>query len=424
MNAQRDKHYDIIIAGGGMVGSSLALALAPLGLRAAIVEAVPRSAKAQPSFDDRSTALSRSTQRMFEAMGLWDDIVAAATPITSIHVSDKGRFGFSHIDAKEQGVEALGYVVINRVLGAVLQEGLGDVDMLDILCPARIVDARLAPNQAVVTIEDGDKSKRELTCKLLVAADGANSAVRSMIGITATKLAYDQRAIIGNLLSEKPLHHAAFERFTENGPLALLPVAEGRAGFVWNVPEQDADRILELHDDAFIAELQEAFGYRLGTFSRVGKRASYPLVLSRALRLTAQRAVLAGNAAHGLHPAAAQGFNLGLRDVAALCDCIADVCHETSAAGSGSTTAENVDIGESTVLEHYSAWRRSDQKKLVGFTDGLVRLFGSSSGPVRALRNAGMLGFDLLPGVRSVFAKHTMGLAGRLPRLSRGVPLS
>ena len=178
----------------------------------------------------------------------------------------------------------------------------------------------------------------------LVAADGANSAVRGMIGITATKVAYDQRAVIGNLLPEKPLHHAAFERFTENGPLAVLPVAEGRAGFVWNVPERDADRVLGLDDDAFSAELQAAFGYRLGTFSRVGKRASYSLVLSKALRLTAQRAVLVGNAAHGLHPAAAQGFNLGLRDVAALCDCIADVCHKASEVGS--TIAATVDVGE------------------------------------------------------------------------------
>ena len=422
MTESTQTDYDIIIAGGGMIGTSLGLALGPLKLRVAIVEAIARGAQMQPSFDDRSTALSRSSQRMFEAMGLWDEIVAGATPITSIHVSDKGRFGFSHIDAREQGVEALGYVVINRVLGNVLQAGLGDVDALDILCPARIVDARLAPDQAIVTIEAGDEPQRELTCDLLVAADGANSATRTMIGITATQVAYEQRAVIGNLLPEKSLHNRAYERFTEDGPLAILPVAEGRAGFVWNVPERDAGRVLGLGDDEFLAELQQAFGNRLGTFSRVGKRASYPLVLSKALRLTAQRAVLVGNSAHGLHPAAAQGLNLGLRDVAALCDCIADVCRETSELSF--TTAESLDIGVASVLARYSSWRRHDQKKLVGFTDTLVRLFGDSRGPVRTLRNIGMLGFDLIPGVRSLFAKHTMGLAGRLPRLSRGVPLS
>ena len=409
MNAQRDNHYDIVIAGGGMVGSSLALALAPLGLSVAIVEPVSRTAQAQPSFDDRSTALSRSTQRMFEAMGLWGDIVAAATPITHIHVSDKGRFGFSHIDAEEQCVEALGYVVINRVLGGVLQASLGGLNALDFLCPARIVGARLAPDQATVTLEEGGGAQRALSCDLLVAADGSNSAVREMIGITATQESYGQRAVIGNLLPEKPLRGRAFERFTEQGPLAILPVAEGRAGFVWNVPESDAERVLALDDESFLAELQQEFGNRLGTFSRVGKRASYPLVLSKALRLTAQRAVLVGNAAHGLHPAAAQGFNLGLRDAAALCDCIAD---------------SPSDAGDSELLARYSEWRRHDQKKLLEFTDGLVHLFGDARGPVRVLRNIGMLGFDLIPGVRSLFAKHTMGLAGRLPRLSRGVPLS
>jgi 2-octaprenyl-6-methoxyphenol hydroxylase len=393
----RKNQYDIVIAGGGMVGSSLAIALAPLGLKVAIVEAIPRSAVSQPSFDDRSTALSRSSQRMFEALGLWDKVIAAATPITHIHVSDRGRFGFAHIDAAEQGVAALGYVVINRVLGAVLQDSLDHIEGIDIFCPARTVAAKLSPEHAIVHVEqDGESVK--LTGNLLVAADGANSVVRSMIGITANQVAYDQRAIIGNLLPEIPLRNRAFERFTEQGPLAI-----------WNVAERDAERVLGLDDAGFLAELQRTFGNRLGTFSRVGERSSYSLSLSKALRLTAQRAVLVGNAAHGLHPAAAQGFNLGLRDVAALCDCIADMPG---------------DCGDVELLDRYSKWRRSDQQKLVHFTDGLVRLFGNSHGPMRALRNLGMLGFDLVPGVRKTFAKHTMGLAGRLPRLSRGVPLT
>ena len=406
--------YDVVIAGGGMIGTSLALALAPLGLRIAMVEAVERSSTSQPSFDDRSTALSRSTQRMFEAMRLWPDIAAASTPIRRIHVSDKGRFGFSHIDAEEQNVEALGYVVINRVLGEVLQDSLAEQAAVDIICPARINDVRRSPESVEADVIRADGKNDTLSAHLLVAADGANSTVRDLIGIGVSQERYRQHAVIGNLHPEKPLHNVAYERFTDCGPLALLPIADDRAAFVWTVGEEEASRVLELDDEAFVDELQSAFGFRLGRFSRVGKRDAYPLSLSKAMRLTAMRSVLVGNAAHGLHPVAAQGFNLGMRDVAVLCDCIADSCED----------ADTAAIGATDVLDRYAAWRKSDQKKLVQFTDGLVRLFGSEKLSVRMMRNVGMLGFDLVPGVRSEFARHTMGLAGRLPRLSRGVPLT
>ena len=408
-----DTGYDIVIAGGGMIGASLALAIAPLGLRVAVVEAVARGEAGQPSFDDRSTALSRSTQRMFEAMGLWDDVIAAATPIRRIHVSDRGRFGFSHIDAAQQGVAALGYVVINRVLGDVLQSALTKAATVDVICPARVVDIDTGGDLAVATVETADGEHQELSCQLLVAADGANSALRPMMGICARKTDYDQHAVIGNLLPEKPLDNCAYERFTDQGPLALLPVADDRAAFVWTVSSHDAERVLGLDDAAFLDELQEAFGYRLGRLSRAGKRAAYPLSLSKALRLTAERAVLVGNSAHGLHPVAAQGFNLGMRDVAALCDCIADARSDDPSA----------DLGDPDLLARYAQWRRDDQSKLVRLTDGIVRLFGSSSPSLKAARNIGMIGFDIVPGVRSLFARHMMGLAGRLPRLSRGVPL-
>jgi 2-octaprenyl-6-methoxyphenol hydroxylase len=412
--AAKIDRYDVIIAGGGMIGASMALALAPLGLRVIVIEAVARKADQQPSFDDRSTALSRSTQRMFEAMGLWPDIVAAATPIRDIHVSDKGRFGFSHINAEQQGVDALGYVVINRVLGSVLQSKLAEVDGIDSLYPARIVGVELEPDSAIVMMElDDGRQTRNLSCNLLVAADGANSAIRGMLGISAQTSEYGQHAVVGNMLSEQSLDNRAYERFTSQGPLAILPVADDRAGFVWTVSEHDAQRVLALDDAEFLAEIQSEFGYRLGRFSRVGKRATYPLVLSKAVRLTATRSVLVGNSAHGLHPVSAQGFNLGMRDVAALCDCVADAL----------SASDDADPGSEELLQRYATWRHGDQSKIVSFTDNLVRIFGSSRPPIRILRDIGMIGFDLIPGVRSLFAKHTMGLAGRLPRLSRGVPL-
>jgi len=413
MSGTPENHYDIVIAGGGMIGASLALALTPLQLRVAVVEAVARGEAGQPSFDDRSTALSRSTQRMFEAMGLWDEVIAASTPIRRIHISDRGRFGFSHIDAAEQGVDALGYVVINRVLGEVLQSALAITESVDMLCPARVVHIDAHDGTMTAALEHDGGRHEELRCELLVAADGANSSVRPMMGICAQKTDYGQHAIVGNLLPEKTLDNCAYERFTDQGPLAMLPIADDRAAFVWTVSSSDAERVLALDDAAFVEELQTAFGYRLGRFSRVGKRTAYPLSLSKAMRLSADRSVLVGNAAHGLHPVAAQGFNLGMRDVAALCDCVADARGAEASA----------DIGDLDLLRRYAAWRRDDQGKLVRLTDGIVRLFGSSMPPARFVRDVGMLGFDLVPGVRSLFARHMMGLAGRLPRLSRGVPL-
>lgn len=405
-------HYDVVIAGGGMIGSCTALALAPLELRIAVVEAVPRAATQQPSFDERSTALSRSSQRMFEAMGLWGDITTAATPIAHIHVSERGRFGFAHIDAAEQRVDALGYVVINRVLGQVLQAAMREVPNLEQLCPARITGVRTREDGATVSLDTG-AGVREVTASLLIAADGADSTVRELLEIPVDRHDYGQQAIIGNVLTEHAPANRAFERFMPGGALALLPIAERRVAFVWALPDRAARELMQLPDAAFIARLQDAFGHRLGRFDRIGQRASYPLRLSKARRLTARRSVLVGNAAHGLHPVAAQGFNLGLRDVAALCDCVSDAI-----------AGEATDIiGSEPVLEHYREWRRGDHRKVVAFTDGLVRLFEAGRAPLPLLRNLGMLGFDLVPGVRSLFARHTMGLAGRLPRLARGVPL-
>ncbi|MEM9690306.1 MAG: 2-octaprenyl-6-methoxyphenyl hydroxylase [Pseudomonadota bacterium] len=396
------QRFDIVIGGGGMIGTSLALALEPLGLDVAVVEPVRVSDDEQPSFDERSTALSRSTQRMFSAMDLWDDVIAASTPIRRIHVSDKGRFAFSHIDADEQGVEALGHVVINRVLGGVLRRRLR-ASNVTFLCPDSIQSVDEQDDAVFLELDSGES----LQADLLVAADGARSSLRECLDIGVERKDYGQSAIIGNLLPERSAEGVAYERFTEDGPLAMLPIADERVAFVWVTGHAHAEELLAMDDAAFTATLHGAFGHRLGEFSRVGQRTRYPLTLSKAHRLRTSRSVLVGNAAHGLHPVAAQGFNLGLRDVAALCDCIKD------APG---------DVAEQ--LQRYASWRQKDQGTLVSITDGLVELFRSPNRVARAGRAVGMLGFDLIPGVRQAFARQMMGLNGRLPRLSRGVRLS
>jgi 2-octaprenyl-6-methoxyphenol hydroxylase len=400
--------YDVVIAGGGMVGASMARALQPLGLRVLVVEAVARGEPHQPSFDERSTALSRGTRKAFAAMQLWDTVAPHVTPIEAIHVSDRGRFGFCRIEAAEQRVDALGYVIVNRLLGQVLEATLADLGD-DLARPARIESIETGGDSVSVTL-DSDGDRRVVTTRLLIAADGGRSTVRALCGIGHRRTDYEQVAITGNLLTSKPHGNVAYERFSTDGPIALLPFTDRRSAFVWTLPPDRAEETLGLDDARFLSSFQRAFGWRLGRFSRVGARASYPLALTEADALRAPRTVLIGNAAHGLHPVAGQGFNLGMRDVAALAEVIADALD----AGE--------DIGADRVLEEFVSWRRGDQRKVVGFTDTLVRLFGDD-GLLATARDAGMLGLDVLPGAKRAFARHTMGLAGRLPKLSRGVAL-
>jgi len=409
MQSSMQTDFDVVIAGGGMIGASMALAISSLNLRIAVIEKVRRDDQLQPSFDDRSTALSRSSQSMFTALGLWDQILDAATPIKSIHVSDRGRFGFSHVTAEEQEVDALGYVVINRVLGDVLLGNAKKKKNVHFFCPAEITSIESQEDYCNVEFKSED-SKNSISSQLLIAADGANSDIRDYLGISMKQTNYEQVAIIGNLLTEKPIASMAFERFSESGPIALLPLNNGRAAFIWIVPTKNAETLMSASVNTFLSTMQEVFGLRLGLFSSLGERYSYPLALTEAQRLYSQRSVIIGNAANSLHPVAAQGFNLGLRDVATLADCIYK-----------ETLKDKSDLGNIDLLVEYSELRQHDHKKLKFFTDGLVRLFGSKRRSVRILRNAGMMYFDLIPGFRKFFVKHAMGLSGRLPRLSRGV---
>lgn len=404
--------YDLLIVGGGMVGASLACALAGQPLRVGLIEAAPLAASAHPSYDDRTIALAQGTKRILQTLGLWDTLEATAEPIRQIHISERGGVGFAQLDCREEGVDALGYVAEARRIGAALLAKLPNLSGVDLLCPARLERVTVEPDAVRATVRAGEDRTVELRSKLVVAADGARSPVREQLGVAALRWEYGQQAVIANVTPTLPHRQIAYERFTEDGPMALLPMTDNRCAVVCTVHDSDAAAVLALDDAGFIALLHRRFGDRLGAFARVGRRQAYPLFLLKAREHARARVAFIGNAAHTLHPIAGQGFNLGIRDVAALAEVIADA---------GRT---GQDIGDLAVLDRYANWRRWDQRQTIAFTDVLTRLFVNPLPPVRAARNLGLLAFDVLPPLKHWFARQSMGLDGRLPKLARGLPLT
>ena len=402
---------DIAIVGGGMVGASLALALRGLGVDVVLVEGVAPGSGAQPSFDDRTTALGNASRRIFESLGIWGDIAPQAAGIRTIHVSDAGRFGFARLRAEEQGIDAFGYVVANRVIGTALWGRLSALSSEGILVrvPATAEDIEVSGDGAAFTLVGDGLVRERVEARLLVAADGAHSAVRAAAAIEADVEDYDQVAIVANVAADRPHDGTAYERFTATGPLAVLPLYDGSYGVIWSCRPADAAGVLSLDDGSYLRELQARFGWRAGRFVRVGRRASYPLKLTRAVETTATRTVLIGNAAQALHPVAGQGFNLGLRDAAMLAEVIAN--------------ADGGDAGAPALLRRFAEWRAADRGGVVRFTDGLVKLFGSSRPGAGILRNLGLLMFDLAPPAKSALARVSAGFGGPTPRLARGLPV-
>jgi 2-octaprenyl-6-methoxyphenol hydroxylase len=413
-NKTNNSQYDLVIVGGGMVGASLACALGNQPLRIAIVEAVPYKAESQPSYDDRAIALSFGTHTIFNSIGVWPHLAQHATAIKHIHVSEQGAFGVTRLHHSEEGVPALGYVVTARDIGQALVSQLKTLKNVDVISPAQLSELHSDDESVCVTVRKGKKTM-PLQSKLLVAADGGESTTRQLLGITASKTEYRQSAIIANVSTQQPHRNIAFERFTPDGPLALLPMSsdgdEHRCAVVWTRPGDQVDAIAALQEPDFLQQLQHSFGNRLGRFLKAGKRAVYPLYLMHVQEQVRPRVALIGNAAHTLHPIAGQGFNLGLRDVAALAEIIVNARQAQS------------DIGDLSVLQQYAQWRKADHRQIIGFTDTLVKLFSNRVAPLQSARTAGLLALDTLPPVKHVLAKHTMGLAGKLPRLARGLSL-
>ncbi len=409
-----DYSCDVLIVGGGLVGSALANALCRIPVRTVLVEARDPGSFEQPGFDGRVTALANGSKRILEQLGLRDSLRGEAEPIVSIHIGEQGHFGAARIVAQHEGVDALGYTIGNRALGAALWKPLEGASAFTGLAPAKLVSFVGGEDSVTAEVDEGGR-RVNIRARLLIAADGTRSSVRQSLGIPVRENDYGQRAINVNVTTEAALDGRAFERFTPQGPLAVLPLARGSAAVVWTLGASEADRVMALSDETFRCELQRAFGHRLGRIERVGQRGLHALSRVRSGALSDRRTLLVGNAAVSLHPVAGQAFNLALRDVATIAELIAD-----DAASRG----ENADPGSDRVLERYAEWRRDDQRKVAWFTHGLIRGFGARGPGLGALRGLGLVAFDLVPGAKALLARHTMGMAGRLPRLARGLPLS
>ena len=401
--------YDILIVGGGMVGASLAIALQGQGLKIGLVEAHPLGDPGQPGYDDRALALSYGSQRIFQAIELWPAIQPHTNPIETIHISDRGHIGSTRLQAAQHQVPALGYVIPAKTLGTLLITRLMDCTDVNIIAPAEVTGLNHQADQVELHI-NREGQPQTLTATLLIAADGSNSYIRRTLKIPTTEQDYQQTAIVANITPGQPHANTAYQRFTDTGPVALLPLRAGHCTLIWTVHTEQQAEIMAYDEATFIAAYQARFGYRLGHFQRVGKRHSYPLTIKQAKQTIATRTAIIGNAAHTLHPIAGQGFNLGLGDVAALVEVICEAQH----------TGE--DIGSSDTLHRYQNWRLAEQQQVAQATDGLVRLFTNPLRSIQWARNLGMIAFNQMPSAKRALARAAMGISGTLPALARGIP--
>ncbi|MFN3018457.1 2-octaprenyl-6-methoxyphenyl hydroxylase [Vibrio coralliilyticus] len=391
------KQFDVVIAGGAMAGMTLALAINKLSqqpLSIAVVEPYQVDHQAHPGFDSRSIALSYGTVNILKQFGLWDDISTFATAIRHIHVSDRSHAGMTEIDNLEVGVEALGYVVELADVGRLYHEKVAQDSNITLLCPASVNQIERQQQCVHIELDNG----QTISGKLLVAADGAISTCCQQIGLDFNEHDFEQVAVIANIKTAEHHQGRAFERFTSSGPVALLPMSEHRMSLVWCLRPDDAQRVMSLDDDAFLKELQHAFGWRLGKLEKVGQRAVYPLLLRYREQNTSHRFAIVGNAAQTLHPIAGQGFNLGIRDVATLAEVIA---------------TNSSDPGDYSVLSQFKRRRENDRSATISLTSSLVHIFSNDYLTLRIGRNLSLAAMDNIPVLKAPLLARTLGLVAR-----------
>ena len=407
----------VVIAGGGMAGMATAVALGEAGIACLLVDPESPEARVAPGYDGRSSAIAFGSQQALQTLGLWWGMAEAAEPILDIRVSD-GQIGkpapplFLHYDHRESGLDApFGHIVENIAIRRALLARLADLPDVTVIAPARVVATSHRASAIDISLDDG----RTVSASLLLAADGARSALRTAAGIGAAAFDYPQTGIVCTVSHELAHEGVAHEHFLPAGPFAMLPMTDHedlhRSSIVWTEKRDLAPKMLALDDDAFSAEIQRRFGDSLGRINVLGRRWSYPLRLTHADSYIGKRMALIGDAAHAIHPIAGQGLNLGLRDVAA----IAEVLTDANRLGR--------DLGAADVLEDYQRWRRFDSMMLIAVTDSLNRLFSTDLPPVRLLRDVGLAAVNRMAPVKRLLMRHAMGAAGPRPRLLRGLPL-
>jgi 2-octaprenyl-6-methoxyphenol hydroxylase len=470
-----ESEAELIVVGGGLVGLTLAIACAEGGIRTIVIEAESADALSSKGYDGRSSAVAYGSQQVLQAIGAWDRLAPDAQPIVDIRVTDggwhvkgagHGYVHYSHLDLLDQRPEVrsrkseeaalsceaesssgedlqpdtprsnptsdfrlptsdsrlpasappFGYIIENRLTRIALLERAQECANLTHLAPHVVTALDIASDAARVTLDDG----RVLAAQLIVAADGKQSALRRMAGIASRQFGYSQTAIVCTVTHEKPHNGVAHEHFLPAGPFAMLPMTDEvsgdgvwrhRSSIVWSEDPRLVPMLLKLDDEAFGKEIERRFGLSLGQVRPLGPRFSYPLTMVLADTYVRERFALTGDAAHGIHPIAGQGFNLGVRDVAALAEVLVD------AARAG------LDLGSMEVLERYARWRRFDNLLLSTFMDGLTRLFSNDSAPLRMARDLGFAIFNRTMPLKRLAMRHAIGIVGKLPRLVQGRPL-
>ena len=395
--------YDVVIVGGGMVGAALACALGNTALKVAVLDHAPAAAPPDHSYDQRVSAVTLASQAFFENVGAWDGMARRRiSPVREMRVWSEGGQGAIHFDAAEIGEACLAWIIENSVMRNALLERLQHFTNVHYLCPVQVQDINLTEEAATLTLQDG----RNLRTRLLVGADGADSAVRRAAEIETQSLNLNQKGIVATVITGKPHEQIARQRFLATGPLAFLPLDEPRScSIVWSADSARADQLLALDDAAFIAELQNAFGDALGQIETIGPRAAFPLALSHAKAYTAARVALIGDAAHTVHPLAGQGVNLGFLDAAALAEVLLD--------------AGEKDIGAHLVLRRFERWRKGGNLSMIAVTGGFRYLFGNDLPLISQLRNVGLELANSVTPMKNFIMRRASGLEGDLPKLAR-----